>query len=94
MHDQTIDPTAPEWASRLLPIPEVARIEGVNPATVYRRIAAGIYPGIIHINGSARLAGWECWDRVKARMDARSETEAAINAKLAERGGNLTPEAA
>ena len=77
MQNQMNDPAAPEWASRLLPIPEVAQIEGVNPATVYRRIAAGIYPGIIHINGSARLAGWEHWDRVKARMDARSETEAA-----------------
>ncbi len=77
MQDQITDPATPEWAKRLLPIPEFARIEGVNPATVYRRIDAGIYPGIIHISGSARLAGWELWERLKRLMDARSETEAA-----------------
>ena len=77
MQDQTIDPAAPEWASRLLPIPEFARIEGVNPATVYRRINAGIYPGIIHVGGSARLAGWECWERVKRLMAERNEPGAA-----------------
>ncbi len=77
MQDNTIDPAAPEWASRLLKIPEYARIEGVNPATVYRRIDAGIYPEIIHIGGSARLPGWECWHRVKARMAKRDEPEAA-----------------
>ncbi len=36
MQDQTIDPAAPEWASRLLPIPEYALIEGV---IVYDRFA-------------------------------------------------------
>ena len=77
MQNQMIDPAAPEWASRLLSIPEFAQIEGVNPATVYRRIGARIYPEIIHVGGSARLAGWECWSRLKERMDARSETEAA-----------------
>ena len=81
MQDYTTTPAttpaaAPEWADRLLPIPEFARIEGVNPATVYRRIDAGIYPGIIHIGSSARLAGWECWDRIKARMAARNEEAA------------------
>ena len=75
MQNQIIDPTAPEWANRLLPIPEFARIEGVNAATVYRRISAGIYPGIIHVGASARLAGWECWDRTKAHMAKRDEME-------------------
>ena len=77
MQDQVTDPDAPEWAGRLLPIPEFARIEGVNAATVYRRIDAGIYPGIIHIGSSSRLAGWECWERIKARMAERDEPEAA-----------------
>ena len=71
-----IDYVAPEWVNRLLPIPEFARIEGVNPATIYRRIRAGIYPEIIHVGGSARLAGWECWYRIKERMVER-DREAA-----------------
>ena len=76
MPEQTIDPDRPEWASRLLPIPEYASIEGVNPSTVYRRIEAGIYPSIIHVGSSARLAGWECWARVKAQMAKRARDKA------------------
>ena len=72
MHDQTIDPPAPEWANRFLKIPEFAVIVGENPSTIYRKIDAGIYPSIIHIGSSARLAGWECWRVVKERMAARS----------------------
>ncbi len=60
MQNQMIDPTAPEWASRLLKIREFATIVGENPSTVYRKIDAGIYPAIIHIGSSSRLAGWEC----------------------------------
>ncbi len=77
MQNQMIDPTAPEWASRFLKIREVATIVGENPATVYRKIDAEIYPGIIHIGSSSRIPGWELWDRLKRLMDARSETEAA-----------------
>ena len=73
----TTDPAAPEWVSRLLPIPEYAAIEGVNPSTVYRRISAGVYPQVIHLNGSARLAGWECWNRLQERMAERDAAEAA-----------------
>ncbi len=65
MHDQTIDPAAPEWASRLLPIPETAAIVGEHPATVYRKSAAGIYPPIVHFGSSSRIAGWELWDRLE-----------------------------
>ncbi len=94
MQNQSIDPAAPEWASRLLKIRETAVIVGENPATVYRKIDAGIYPPIVRFGSSSRIRGWELWERLKRLTDARSETEAAINAKLAERGGNPTPEAA
>ena len=67
----SIDNVAPEWASRLLPIPEFADIVGENPSTIYRKIDAGIYPPIIHIGSSSRLAGWECWSRLKERMAER-----------------------
>ena len=72
MHDQTIDPAAPEWASRLLKVREWADIVGENPSTVYRKIDAGIYPSLIHFGSSSRLAGWECWHGLKERMAARS----------------------
>lgn len=77
MQNQMIDPTAPEWATRLLKIREVATIVGENPATVYRKIDAEIYPDIVHIGSSSRIPGWELWERLKSLMDARSETEAA-----------------
>ena len=72
-----IDACIPEWASRLLKIREWAEIVGENPATVYRKIDAGIYPSIIHFGSSARLAGWECWACVKARMVTSDAPEAA-----------------
>ena len=72
MQPENIDPAAPEWATRFLSIPEFARIVGENPSTIYRKIDAGIYPGIIHIGHSSRLAGWECWHRLKKRMAARN----------------------
>ena len=71
-----VDDDAPEWASRLLPIPEFAHIVGEHPATVYRKSTAGIYPAIIHIGSSSRLAGWECWDCIKKRMAKRARNEA------------------
>ena len=77
MQTQMIDTTAPEWASRLLKIREWARIVGEIPATVYRKIDAGIYPPIIHFGSSARLPGWKCWECVKARMAGQDEPEAA-----------------
>ena len=73
----TIDNDAPEWASRLLPIPEYAAIEGVNPSTVYRRIIEGVYPPVIRTGSSSRLPGWECWSRLKKRMADRDSSEAA-----------------
>ena len=73
MHNQTIDPAAPEWASRLLKIREAAAIVGENPATIYRKIDAGIYPKIVHFGSSARLPGWKCWACVKAQMAGRDE---------------------
>ena len=76
MQDQMIDPTAPEWASRLLPVPEWAEIVGENPSTVYRKIEAGIYPGLIRFGSSSRLPGWECWRRTKAKLAERNEPEA------------------
>ena len=66
MLPQTIDPTAPEWAARLLKIREAAAIVGENPATVYRKIESGIYPPIIHIGSSSRIPGWDLWDRLKS----------------------------
>jgi len=77
MQDNTIDPAAPEWASRLLKIREFAGIVGENPSTIYRKIDAGIYPPIIHIGNSSRLAGWECWRGIKERMAERDEPGAA-----------------
>ena len=68
MHDKTIDPAAPEWASRLLNIREIASIVGENPSTVYRKIGAGIYPPIVHIGSSSRVPGWKLWDRLKSLM--------------------------
>ena len=61
----TIDPGVPEWASRLLKIREVAAIVGENPATVYRKIDAEIYPHILHIGSSSRIRGWELWECIK-----------------------------
>ena len=61
----TIDPGIPEWASRLLKIREVASIVGENPATVYRKIDAEIYPPIFHIGSSSRIRGWELWACIK-----------------------------
>ncbi len=72
MTEQTIDPAAPEWASRLLKIRETAVIVGENPATVYRKIDAGIYPPIVHLGSSSRIPGWEVWDRLKSLMAERS----------------------
>ncbi len=77
MQANTIDPAAPEWASRLLKIREFANIVGENPSTVYRKIDAGIYPAIIHIGSSSRLAGWECWDVLRERMAERDAPAAA-----------------
>ena len=62
----TIDPGAPEWASRLLKIRETAVIVGENSSTVYRKIAAGIYPPIVHISSSSRIPGWELWECLKS----------------------------
>jgi predicted DNA-binding transcriptional regulator AlpA len=73
MQNQMIDPTAPEWASRLLKIRETAAIVGENPVTVYRKIDAGIYPPIVHIGSSSRIPGWELWERLKRLMDDRGE---------------------
>ncbi len=77
MQTETIVPTAPEWATRFLSIPEFARIVGENPSTVYRKIDAGIYPAIVHFGSSSRLAGLECWSRLKEDMAERDEPEAA-----------------
>ena len=76
MQLENIDPAAPEWASRFLKIREFANIVGENPSTVYRKIDAGIYPSIIHIGSSSRLAGWECWGGLKERMAEREKPEA------------------
>ena len=73
MQNHYTDPAAPEWASRFLKIPEFAGIVREDNSTVYRKINAGIYPQIIHVNKSARLAGWECWEVIKARMAARDD---------------------
>ena len=59
------DPAAPEWARRLLKVREVAVIVGENPATVYRKVDAGIYPPLIHIGNSSRMPGWSLWERIK-----------------------------
>ena len=72
-----LDSAAPEWASRLLPIPEFADIVGENPSTIYRKIEAGIYPGLIHLGSSSRLAGWECWGVLKKRLAERDASKAA-----------------
>ena len=77
MQTNDIDHAAPEWASRLLKIREFASIVNENPSTVYRKIDAGIYPAIIHIGGSARLAGWECWGRLQEHMAERDAPAAA-----------------
>ena len=71
MKRETFHPDAPEWATRLLKIPEFATIVRENPATVYRKIRSGIYPPIMHLGSSSRLKGWECWDVIQGRMANR-----------------------
>ncbi len=77
MSEQSIDPAAPEWASRLLPIPETATINGENPATVYRKSASGVYTAIVSFGSSSRIRGWELWDRLKSPMAKRTRDEVA-----------------
>jgi len=72
MKRETFHPDAPEWATRLLTIPEFAGIVRENPATIYRKIKAGTYPAIIHLGSSSRLKGWECWDVVQGRTADRA----------------------
>ena len=76
MSEQTIDPDRPEWADRLLPIPEFAQIVHEHPATVYRKSAAGIYPAIIHFGSSSRIRGWELWARLRSSTAERTRDEA------------------
>ena len=76
MTAQSFDPAAPEWASRLLKIRETAVIVDENPATVYRKIDAGIYPAIVHFGSSSRIRGWELWDRLKRPTAERTRDEA------------------
>ena len=71
------DPAPPEWASRWLKVREVAAIQGENPSTVYRKVEADIYPGLVQFGSSSRMAGWELWERGQQRLAARDETEAA-----------------
>ncbi len=68
MKRETFHTDAPEWATRLLTIPEFAAIVRENPVTVYRKVKTGIYPPILHLGRSSRLKGWECWDVVQGRM--------------------------
>ena len=70
---KNLDIAAPAWASEFLKVREWADIVHENPSTIYRKINGGIYPAIIHIGGSARLAGWECWACVKERMANRNQ---------------------
>ncbi len=67
------DPGAPEWTVRLLKVREVAAIVGENPATVYRKVDAGIYPPLIHIGNSSRMPGWNLWERVKSLIAGHIE---------------------
>ncbi len=76
MSEQTIDAGCPEWASRLLKIRETAVIVGENPATVYRKIDAGIYPAIVRFGSSSRIRGWELWNRLKRPTAERTRDEA------------------
>ncbi len=55
---QTIDPDRPEWASRLLKIRETAVIVGENPATVYRKIDAGIYGRLEKVSIAPECPSW------------------------------------
>ncbi len=73
----SIDAAAPEWASRILKVSEVAGIVDENPSTIYRKISADIYPGLIHFGSSSRMPGWELWQRVKKRMAERDKPKAA-----------------
>lgn len=66
----TIDQTAPEWATRLLKVPEAARILGEHPSTYHRKAKAGVYPEIIHNGTSARIRGWELWHMFKTPESA------------------------
>ena len=77
MQPDNIDTTAPEWASRLLKVGEVANIVDENPSTIYRKIDSGIYPKLIHMGSSSRMPGWELWERVKRLLAEREEPEAA-----------------
>jgi predicted DNA-binding transcriptional regulator AlpA len=77
MQNKAIEVAAPEWASRLLKVREVATIVGENPSTIYRKVDAGIYPSLIHIGSSSRMPGWDLWELVKRLMVERIEPEEA-----------------
>ena len=77
MKEHSIDSAAPEWASRLLKVREVSITVAENPSTIYRKDAAGIYPGMIHMGGRSRMPGWDLWGVIKARMAERGAPEAA-----------------
>ncbi|MGR3717820.1 MAG: helix-turn-helix transcriptional regulator [Thermohalobaculum sp.] len=64
----------------LIEVRTVAAMIEISPSTVWRRVADGTLPKPCRIGGLTR------W--------SRPEVEAAINAKLAERGGTPEPEAA
>lgn len=76
---ETPDDDRPEWAARMLSVREWCRIMGEHPSTVYRKIHAGIYPPIVHVGSSARLPGWECWDRLKSLTESRTKTRAELS---------------
>ncbi len=76
MSGHTIGPARPEWADRLLKVRVAAAIVGENSSTYYRKTNAGIYPPLVHIGRSSRVAGWELWDRLKSLMAERNEPEA------------------
>ena len=63
-------------------------------STIWRRVADGTFPKPIKIGGLTRWVRPEIDAVIDRAKRDRDEAEAAINAKLAERGGNPTPEAA
>ena len=60
-HSKSPDDSAPEWAHRYLTVNEFCGITRESRSTVYRKIAAGIYPPLAHFGGSSRIPGWEAW---------------------------------
>lgn len=74
----------PEVASDLLLLRprEVARLESIDPATLWRRVKAGNHPPPIHIGTSARFVKSEIDIYIARLMAARDGAQASARVEV------------